>query len=73
MQKTVRFKVKDAGVDQRAVVAPTDIESARDEHLRKAKCLRILGAAHSPIWGIPHIVNRLSSEFFKELTGRRSD
>ncbi len=48
---------------------PADVGRTRDDNLRRAKCLRMLGAAHSPLWEIPHIVNRLSSEFFKELTG----
>jgi pimeloyl-ACP methyl ester carboxylesterase len=41
-------------------------------HWRK-KCFRIPHATHSPFREVRHIVNRLLSEFLKELTGRRSD
>lgn len=42
-------------------------------NLWREKCFRIPHATHSPFWEVPHIVNRLLSEFLKELTGRRSD
>lgn len=41
-------------------------------NLWRGRCFRIPNATHSPFWEVPHIVNRLLSEFLKELTGRRN-
>jgi hypothetical protein len=72
MQKTARQKT--ARLNGQTDAATANLARSGDARLGNVvskKCFRTPQAARSPFWEIPYIVDWLSSELLKELTGWR--